>query len=76
MESGVHSVFALVHNVRSFFFFLRFCLFIYLRERERAQAGGAAEGEGEVDPPQAGNPTWGSIPGPQDHDLSQRQMLN
>ena len=25
---------------------------------------------------QAGSPMWDSIPGPQDHDLSRRQMLN
>ena len=24
----------------------------------------------------AGSPMWDSIPGPRDHDLSQRQMLN
>ena len=43
--------------------------FIYLTEREseRTQAGGAAEGEGEA-PHWAGSLTWGSIPGPWDHE--------
>ena len=53
-------------------FFLFVKIFIYLFER--AQPGGATEGE-------AGNllsrePMQGLIPGPWDHDLSQRQMLN
>ena len=38
-------------------------------EGESPQAKGEAEGEGEA-------PIWDSIPGPWDHDLSQRQMLN
>ena len=46
---------------------------IYLTERERegegAQARGAAEGEEKQS---IGSPTWGSIPGPWDHDLGQR----
>ena len=41
--------------------------FIYLFEREQAQVGRGAEGKGD---------TWGSIPGPRDNDLSQRQTLN
>ena len=45
------------------FIFLRFYLLI--REGERAQVGEAAEAEGE-----AGSLLWGSVPGPQDHDLS------
>ena len=46
-------------------------------ERESAQkAGGGAEGEGEQAPCSAGSHTWGLIPGPWDHDLSQRQMFN
>ena len=42
----------------------------------RAQVGWGAEGEGEADFCWAGKPTQGLIPGPRDHDLSQRQMLN
>ena len=42
---------------------------------ERARAGVGAEGK--ADPPLSRDTnTWGSIPGPWDHDLSQRQMLN
>ena len=55
--------------------FLRF-LFFYLRQREKAQAGREAEGEGEADSVLSREPNAGSIPGPQDHDLSQRQTLN
>ena len=45
-----------------------------MRERERAEAGGGAEGEaGSL---LSRDPNVGSIPKPQDHDLSQRQMLN
>ena len=50
--------------------------FIHLWERERTQVEGGAEAEGEADPLWAGSLTWGSIPGPSDHDLSWRQMLN
>ena len=49
-------------------------MFTYLREK--AQARGAAEGEGEAGCPRSRKPDWGPIPGPRDHDLSQRQMLN
>ena len=45
----------------------------YLRdELRRAEA----EGEGEAGSPLTGSPTWGSIPGPRDHDLNRRQKLN
>ena len=49
--------------------------FIYLFERERAGGGEGAEKEGEADTPLR-SPMWGFIPGPQDHDLSRRQLLN
>ena len=52
--------------------------FIYLydahTERDRGHAGGAAEGEEEAGHPLSKEPTWGSIPGHCDHDLSRRQM--
>ena len=38
--------------------------------------GGWAEGEGEADSPLSRELMRGLIPGPWDHDLSQRQMLN
>ena len=50
------------------FLLKRFYLFIHERHRER-ESQTQAEGE-------AGSPTWGSIPGLQDHDLSWRQTLN
>ena len=53
------------------FFFLRFCLFIHERHRKR----GRDIGRGRCRLP-VGSPTWNSIPGPQDHNLSPRQMLN
>ena len=53
------------------FFFLRFYLFIHERERER----GRDTGRGRSRLP-AGSLMWDLILGPQDHDLSQRQMLN
>ena len=49
-------------------------IFIYLRERTGARGNG---GEKEKQAPHwAESPTWGSIPGLWDHDLSQRQTLN
>ena len=53
------------------FFFLRFYLFIHERYRE----SGRDIGRGRIRLA-AGNPMWDSIPGPWDHDLGQRQMLN
>ena len=48
--------------------------FLFAWERERAWVG---EGEEtETDSHWAGGLTWGSISGPWDHDLSQRQTLN
>ena len=38
--------------------------------------GGWAEGEGEADSSLSREVMQGLIPGPWDHDLSQRQMLN
>ena len=38
--------------------------------------GGWAEGEGEADSPLSRELMRGLIPGPWDHDLSRRQMLN
>ena len=51
------------------FLFLVKVLFEITRESNRRQGG--AEGEGG-----AGSPTQGSIPEPQDHNLSLKQMLN
>ena len=62
-------------SLKFLYFFLRFCLFIW----EKAWAGGGAEGRDEgrekQAPHRAGSPTWGSIPGFLDHDLSRRQMF-
>ena len=51
---------------------------IYLFDRTRALAGGTAgRGRGEKQAPcPGGSPMWGWIPGPGDHDLSRKQMLN
>ena len=51
--------------------------FIYLRERERQHKQGEGQRQREKQTPhRAGNPMWDLIPGSQDHNLSQRQMLN
>ena len=48
-------------------------LFIYLTHTHRKHK----QGEGEADSPLIRKPDqWDSIPGPRDHDLSQRQMRN
>ena len=58
-------------------FFIFKILFIFEKMQKRAQAEGAAEGERENQTPHwAGSPTWNSILGPWDHDLSQRQTFN
>ena len=49
--------------------------FNYLVVREHKQEERAKE-EGEADSPLRGSPPHGSIPGPQDHDLSQNQDLD
>ena len=48
-----------------------FYLFFHKGHRERGRDTG--RGKSRL---HAGGPMWDSIPGPQDHDLSQRQMLN
>ena len=59
-----------------FFFFLRFYLFLHERqrererERERERARDTGRGRSWF---AVGSPIWDSIPGPQDHALSQRQ---
>jgi len=54
-----------------------------LRERKNEQRGETERGRErerssskKTTPRRAGSPTRGSIPGPGDHDPSQRQMLN
>ena len=64
-----------------YFFILQNILFIYLtereRERERTSRGNSRQREREKQAScWARNPMWGWIPGPRDHDLSQRQTLN
>jgi len=49
---------------------------IHLRERETARESRSGEEREQQAPRKGGNPTWGSIPGPQDHDLSGRQTPN
>ena len=56
---------------KSFFVFQRFYLFIHERHTER----GRDIGSGRSRLPE-GSPRWDSIPGPWDHNLSQRQTLN
>ena len=51
--------------------FVLFCFVV----RERAQAGGCRQREKQT-PHQAGSLMQDSIPGPQDHELSQRQIPN
>jgi len=47
-------------------------IYSFVRERDREHKHGERQAEGE-----AGSPvSKDSIPGPWDHDLSQRQMLN
>ena len=56
-----------------------FFLIFYLRERERNRASEQGEGQREREKQtlrRAGSLMQGSIPGPQDHDLSQRQTFN
>ena len=59
------------------FFFLRFSFNVFIWERKNKRTSGKGQKEREKQTsPWAGTPTWGSIPGPQDHDLSWRQMFN
>ena len=50
-------------------------LFIYLKERVSMSIG-EGQRQREKIPHWAGSPMWDLIPGPQDHDLTWRQMLN
>ena len=53
-----------------YFFFLKDFIYLFEGDCERA-----AEREGEADSPLSREPDMGSIPGPWDHDLNQRQTL-
>ena len=82
---GYFSEFHLSYSVKQstlkrsmFLFFLRFYLFIWEREWESTSRG-TTRGRWKsslLTEQGAWRPTWGSIPGPWDHDLSQSQMLN
>jgi len=51
--------------------------YLFDRELESTSRGSGRQREREKqDLRRAGSPTWGSIPGPWDHDLSRRQTLN
>ena len=56
------------------FLFFKDFIYLFIRDTQR-EAETQAEGEGRSRP-HAGSPMWDSIPGPQDHDLSQKQMLH
>ena len=57
------------------FLFLK--IFYFDTERESISRGNSRQSEREKQTPhQADSPTLGSIPGSQDHDLSQRQTVN
>ena len=60
-----------LHSTHFIYLFLKFCLFIHETHTER----GRDIGKGRSRPP-TGNLMGNSIPGPQDHDMSQRQTLN
>ena len=55
------------------FIFYWFYLFIHERHRERQRSRDTGRGKIRL---HVGNPIWDSMPGPQDHTLSQRQTLN
>lgn len=46
-----------------------------MHKQAQVRGVGEAEGKGEADTHWAGRPTQGSSPGPQDYDLSHRQIL-
>ena len=56
-------------------FFLRFFIYSFMRDTERKRERGR-DRDRERSRLHAGSPTWDSMLGPQDHGLSQRQMLN
>ena len=55
------------------FFFIYLFIYLFIHERHTEEAETQAEGEAGSS---AGSLMWDSIPGPWDHDLSRRQMLN
>jgi len=59
------------------FFFKIFKIYSFERDTEREHKQGERQRERKKQTPcSAGSPTWGSIPGPWDHDLSQKQTLS
>jgi len=71
---NVSTIFFFSRKFLFFFFFFKL-LFIYLTEREREHKQGQEEREKQA-PRCAESLTQGLIPGPWDHDLSQRQPLH
>ena len=57
-------------------FFFKKILFVYLTESAHTEARGAAEGDGEAGSLLSMEIDVGLDPGPWEHDLSRRQMLN
>ena len=81
---GLLFIFGLINFIMIFigtvsFILLKKILFIYLSERANEHKPNKGRGEkkgrrrGRIS---VGSPTWSSIPGLWDHDLSQRQTLN
>ena len=91
-ETKVSAAYFFFLKVWKFVLFLRFYLSIYLRETELESmwgsdhegAGRKGRGRSRLSAEQgavqtlcwAGSPTQDSIPGPRNHDLNRRQMLN
>ena len=82
-STGHHLVNCLIslRSLKKPYLLLRKVLYIYLIERERVRGSTSRGSSRQEDREQqtlhqAGSPMWGSIPGPQDHDLSWSQMFN
>lgn len=63
-------------RVAKFFSFFKNCIYLFDREGTQAHSRGEWQAEGEEETDFLQSPMQDSIPGPWDHDLSQRQTLN
>ena len=66
----------MTRKIARFFSFLKYFIYLAERKRESTSRGSGMQREREKQAfYSTGNPMQGMIPGPQDHDLSLRQML-
>ena len=62
-----------INKEKLFYFIFKDFIYLFMRDTERERSRDTGRGRSRL---HVGSPMWDSIPGPQDHTLGLREMLN